>query len=54
MVWSGVSPQLLDDPKLAPAMLKLAIADALGFDAATETGGLDGSVVFEMDRCVPA
>lgn len=46
-----VPEQLLDDPGLAPCMLELAIADALGFDATTETGGLDGSVVFEMDRC---
>ncbi|CAM9690685.1 unnamed protein product [Ectocarpus sp. 6 AP-2014] len=41
---------LLEDPKLAPEMLKLAIADALGFDASTQTGGPDGSVVLELDR----
>lgn len=31
-------------------MVKLAIADALGFDVTTQTGGPDGSVVLEMDR----
>eukprot|EP00904_Undaria_pinnatifida_P005124 jgi/Undpi1/1741/HiC_scaffold_11.g05130.m1 len=41
---------LLEDPKLAADMVKLAIADALGFDVTTQTGGPDGSVVLEMDR----
>jgi catalase (peroxidase I) len=35
---------------LAPTFLKLAITDALGFDAQTTAGGPDGSVAFEMDR----
>lgn len=42
--------KVLEDPNLAPAMLKLSIADALGFDAVSQTGGPDGSIVFEMDR----
>lgn len=46
--------QLLEDPKLAPEMVKLAVADALGFDATTQTGGPDGSVVLELDRFVLA
>lgn len=41
---------LLEDPNLAPGMLKLAIADALGYDASTQSGGPDGSVMLEMDR----
>ncbi|CAM9736258.1 unnamed protein product [Pylaiella littoralis] len=41
---------LLEEPKLAPEMLKLAIVDALGFDASTQTGGPDGSVTLELDR----
>lgn len=44
--------QLLEDPKLAADMVKLAIADALGFDVTTQTGGPDGSVLLEMDRYV--
>eukprot|EP00903_Cladosiphon_okamuranus_P016005 g14779.t2 len=43
---------LLEDPKLAPEMIKLAVADALGFDATTQTGGPDGSVALELDRDV--
>ncbi|CAN0284045.1 unnamed protein product [Ascophyllum nodosum] len=31
-------------------MVKLAIADALGFDVATQSGGPDGSVLLEMER----
>ena len=42
--------QLLEDPKLAADMVKLAIVDALGFDVTTQTGGPDGSVLLEMDR----
>lgn len=45
-----MSTQLLEEPKLAPEMLKLAIVDALGFDASTQTGGPDGSVTLELDR----
>ncbi len=42
--------QLLETPQLAPEMLKLAVADALGFDATTQTGGPDGSIALEMDK----
>lgn len=43
-------PKLLENPRLAPDMIKLAIADALGFDVTTQSGGPDGSVLLEMDR----
>lgn len=42
--------KLLENPRLAPDMIKLAIADALGFDVTTQSGGPDGSVLLEMDR----
>ncbi|KAG5192292.1 heme peroxidase [Tribonema minus] len=42
--------KMLADPSIAPAVLKLAISDALGYNAKTTTGGPDSSVVFEMDR----
>lgn len=42
--------EILQDYTLAPDMLKLALNDALGYDAASEGGGADGSIQFEMDR----
>lgn len=42
--------RMLEDPSLAPGLLKLAINDALGYNAKTQTGGPDGSVKYEMDR----
>ena len=41
---------ILQDISVAPDLLKLAINDALGFDASTDSGGPDGSIVFEIDR----
>jgi len=42
---------ILADFSLAPLFYELAINDALGFDAATLSGGPDGSIgLFEMDR----
>lgn len=36
---------LLKDPRLAPCLLKIAILDALTYNAATTEGGPDGSIV---------
>ena len=41
---------ILADNTLAPDLLRLAINDALTFDAATRDGGPDGSIQFEMTR----
>ena len=41
---------ILADVTLAPDLLRLAINDALTFDAATRDGGPDGSIQFEMNR----
>ena len=41
---------ILADVTLAPDLLRLAINDALTFDAATRDGGPDGSIQFEMTR----
>ena len=36
---------LLQDPRLAPCLLKIAILDALTYNAATTEGGPDGAIV---------
>jgi hypothetical protein len=41
---------ILQDPAVAPNLLKLAINDALGFDYVSKDGGPDGSVQFEMEK----
>ncbi|CAN0114599.1 unnamed protein product [Discosporangium mesarthrocarpum] len=41
---------MVKDPSLAPSFLKLALSDALGYDAKSQVGGPDGSVALEMDR----
>lgn len=41
---------ILQDPMVAPALLKLAINDALGFEEGNLKGGPDGSIQFEMNR----
>eukprot|EP00640_Fibrocapsa_japonica_P003139 CAMPEP_0113942052 /NCGR_PEP_ID=MMETSP1339-20121228/7828_1 /TAXON_ID=94617 /ORGANISM="Fibrocapsa japonica" /LENGTH=332 /DNA_ID=CAMNT_0000946361 /DNA_START=171 /DNA_END=1169 /DNA_ORIENTATION=+ /assembly_acc=CAM_ASM_000762 len=41
---------MVKNPALAPAYLKLAINDALGFDIQSGKGGLDGSIKFEEGR----
>ncbi|CAM9091815.1 unnamed protein product [Phaeothamnion confervicola] len=46
----GIRNKILSDPRLAPGFLKLAINDALGYNARTLAGGPDASVAMEMDR----
>lgn len=41
---------ILQDISIAPALLRLALNDALGYDVNTEDGGADGSIQFEMNR----
>eukprot|EP01038_Epipyxis_sp_PR26KG_P010643 gene10643-14295_t len=41
---------ILNDITLASDFLKLSINDALGYDVATEDGGPDGSILFEMKQ----
>ena len=36
---------ILADPSLGPAFFKLALSDALSYDAKTNKGGPDGSVL---------
>jgi hypothetical protein len=38
------------DPTIAPILFRLAINDALCYDAASGDGGLDASILFELDR----
>ncbi|EWM26509.1 l-ascorbate peroxidase [Nannochloropsis gaditana] len=38
------------DLSLAVSFVRLAINDGIGYDAATNEGGPDGSIAFEMDR----
>jgi hypothetical protein len=40
---------ILANPALASAFLKLAINDGLGYSIEDKDGGLDGSVLYEMD-----
>ena len=41
---------ILQDISIAPDMFKLALNDALGYDASSGEGGSDGSILLEMDR----
>ena len=41
---------ILEDNELGADLLKLAINDALSYDAKTEEGGPDGSIQFELER----
>ena len=41
---------ILADNSLGGDLLKLAINDALSYDAKTEDGGPDGSIQFELER----
>jgi hypothetical protein len=41
---------ILDDPALAPDLLRLSINDALSYNAQTEAYGPDGAIQFELDR----
>lgn len=41
---------ILQDNAVAPDLFKLAVSDALGYEAATDDGGPDGSIQFEMDK----
>lgn len=41
---------IIDDPKLAPMLLELALCDALGYNSQNEDGGPDGSIQYEVDR----
>ena len=41
---------ILQDITIAPDLLKLAITDALGYEITSQDGGLDGSIVFELDK----
>lgn len=39
---------ILADPEVAPQLLQLAFNDALGFNAITQSGGPDGSILYEL------
>jgi hypothetical protein len=41
---------ILQDPSIAPVLFRLALKDALSFDATSGDGGLDGSILYELDR----
>lgn len=41
---------ILQDISIAPDLLKIAISDALGFDISSQDGGLDGSILFELEK----
>eukprot|EP00607_Mallomonas_marina_P001632 CAMPEP_0182432028 /NCGR_PEP_ID=MMETSP1167-20130531/53435_1 /TAXON_ID=2988 /ORGANISM="Mallomonas Sp, Strain CCMP3275" /LENGTH=323 /DNA_ID=CAMNT_0024619057 /DNA_START=110 /DNA_END=1081 /DNA_ORIENTATION=+ len=41
---------ILQDPAVAPSLLKLSISDGLGYDAKTGSGGQDGSIYLEISK----
>ena len=41
---------ILNDPSIAPDLLRIAINDALGYDSNTQEGGMDGSIKYEINN----
>ena len=49
-VKQNIRNELSADLTLVPAMLQLALTDAFSYNQATAAGGIDGSILLELDR----
>lgn len=46
----AIQNECAGDLSLLPAMLQLSLSDAFSYQTATRTGGIDGSILLELDR----